>query len=540
MSINNKLKSIAAGLATLLVLGSCEKKVLDLQPYNSFSDVSAFSDPNKVNLAVNGVYDGAQSGFYAGGAVRGYPFGAASIQQADMRGEDMRNTALFFQITHEGTYNPVTANNDFMFQTLYSMINRANLVIDGVNDAVSKSIISADAGNIFLAECRFLRAMAHHELVLNWSRPFADGNGSQIGIIYRETGINSEEKANVARELKRADFPVSLVYTKILADLDYAETNLPATNVTVPGTSIALPRTYRATRAAAIALKMRVRMHMGDWAAVITEGNKLVSASAPFTSPIGGWALTPAVDGPFANNTSTESIFSIRNDATDNAGANGALGNMLGNPALGARGLVEISPVIWSNPQWLCSDLRRGTSLVNASGSGNARYTNKYRDITNSSDGAPIIRYAEVLLMLAEAEARVATGVSTRGLNLLNAIRNRAVTTAADQFTASSFADKNALISAILFERRIEFLAEGKRWGDLHRLARDPNFAPIAGGGIPSKIQSGAAQAAWFNCAGATFPRTIVAIPYTDNRFLWPVSLLEIQQNPNFTQNPGY
>jgi hypothetical protein len=382
--------------------------------------------------------------------------------------------------------------------------------------------------------------MAHHELVINWSRPFLDGNGSQIGIIYRETGINSEEKANVARELKRADFPVSLVYTKILADLDYAETNLPATNITVPGTAIALPRTYRATRAAAIALKMRVRMHMGDWAAVVTEGNKLVPAAAPFTSPIGGWSLTPAPDGAFANNTSTESIFSIRNDAVDNAGANGALANMAGNPAQGARGLIEVSPVLWSNPQWICSDLRRGTAFVTASPTGNARYTNKYRDITNRSDAAPMIRYAEVLLMLAEAEARRATGVSSRALALLNAVRNRSVTTPADQFTDASFADKNALTSAILFERRIEFLAEGKRWGDLHRLARDPNFAPIPGGGIPSKIQSGAAQAAWFNCAGATFPRTIVAIPYTDNRFLWPVSLLEIQQNPNFTQNPGY
>jgi hypothetical protein len=114
------------------------------------------------------------------------------------------------------------------------------------------------------------------------------------------------------------------------------------------------------------------------------------------------------------------------------------------------------------------------------------------------------------------------------------------VTNPAEQFTSASFGERDPLISAILFERRIEFLAEGKRWGDLHRLARDPNFAPIAGGGIPSKVQTGAGQVAWFNCAGATFPRTVVAVPYSDHRFLWPVSLLEIQQNPNFNQNPGY
>jgi hypothetical protein len=80
-------RSLAIFAVLLTLLSGCQKKVLELQPYSSFSDASAFADAAKVNLAVNGVYDAAQSGFYAGGAVRGYPFGAASIQQGDMRGE---------------------------------------------------------------------------------------------------------------------------------------------------------------------------------------------------------------------------------------------------------------------------------------------------------------------------------------------------------------------------------------------------------------------------------------------------------------------
>ena len=215
---------------------------------------------------------------------------------------------------------------------------------------------------------------------------------------------------------------------------------------------------------------------------------------------------------------------------------------MLGDPALGARGLVRVSPIIWSDPAWLCDDLRR-TALYRTSGSPvNAVFTVKYRDYTNSSDPAPMIRYAEVILMLAEAEARNAAGtsVSARGLALLNAIRNRAVTNVADQFTAASFADKNALIAAILFERRVEFLAEGKRWGDISRLANDANFAPIAGGGVPSKVGSGGATSAMFNCAGATFTRSVPALAYSNFRFLWPVPLSEIQQNANYDQNPGY
>lgn len=524
-----KYKTLAVVLFVLLGLTSC-KKVLDLQPYSSFSDASAFLDADKINLAVSGVYDAAQSGFYLGGAVRGYPFGAANIEQGDMRGEDMANNALFYQITYEATYNNVTANNDFQFQTLYALINKANLTIEGVTDAVSKNIISAATGNVFIAECRFLRAMAHHELVINFARPYLDGNGSQTGIIYREFGINSEAKAEEARALKRSDFPVSLVYTKILEDLDYAETNLPATSTI---------KTYRASKAAAIALKMRVKLHKGDWAGVIAEGNKLVPASAPYTSLIGGWQLTATPDGPFANNTSNESIFSIKNDATDNGSVNGAMAAMYGDPAINGRGLVRISPIIWSDPRWVCNDLRRGSTMARAYS--NAVFTNKYRDIATRSDAAPQIRYAEVLLTLAEAEARNASGVSTRALDLLNAVRNRSVTAPADQFTIANFATKNSLISAILFERRIEFLAEGKRWADIHRLAKDPDFAPVPGGGIPSKVGTGATNAAWFNCAGGvTITRAVPEIPYSSFRFVWPISLVEIQQNPNYTQNPGY
>lgn len=530
-----KLAGALALLSGALLMTGCEKEVLDLQPYSTFSDVSAFSSKDRVVLAVNGAYDAAQSGFYAGGQVRGYPFGAANIEQGDMRGEDMLNNALFYQITYEATQGNVTANNDFMFQTLYALVNKANLTIEGIQDAASKNIITAQEAAAFEGEMRFLRAMAYHELLLHVARPYADGNGNKPGVLYYDFGINSETTVEKARALKRADFTVAKNYASILADLDYAETNLP---------EVGAVKTYRASKAAAIALKMRVKLHMQDWNGVIAEGNKLVPATAPFVSPIGGWKLTPAPEGPFANNQSDESIFSIKNDANDNAGVNGAMGSMYTNPALGGRGLVRISPIIWSDPRWECSDLRRtqlAIAATNTAGATTAVYSNKYRDITNRADAAPQIRYAEVLLTLAEAEARVAAGVSPRAVELLNAVRNRAVTNPLLQYNIASFVSKNALIEAILFERRVELLGEGKRWGDIHRLAVDPNFAPIPGGGIPAKVGTGAATSSMFNCAGvASIPKSVAAIPYEDNRFLWPIPLAELNQNPNFTQNPGY
>ena len=125
--------SLYIGL-TFAIMGTACKKTLQVLPYGSFTDATAYTSPSRVEAAINGVYDAAQSGFYAGGAVRGYPFGAANIEQGEMRGEDMINDQLFYQVTYEATYNPTTANQEFMFNTLYNLINKANLAIEGVND----------------------------------------------------------------------------------------------------------------------------------------------------------------------------------------------------------------------------------------------------------------------------------------------------------------------------------------------------------------------------------------------------------------------
>jgi starch-binding outer membrane protein, SusD/RagB family len=529
-----KIQSYLWLLSTTAIVSASCKKTLDKQSFTQVPDVTAYSNPTKVLQSLNGVYDAAQSGFYAGNVVRGYPFGAASIEQGDMRGEDMLNQATFYQITYEAAYANNTGNNDFMFQTLYSLINKANLTLVGISGAGNSNVIPAAKSLQYQAECRLLRAMAHHELVLNFARPYADGNGSKAGIIYRDfaiTGSNTDSAAAI----KRSAFTVADNYAKILADLDFAETNLTA----APDVA-----TYRASKAVAIALKMRVKMHMGDWAGVITEGNKIVSGTYPnFSSPVNGYKLTAAADGAFTSNTSTESMFSMKNDATDNPGVNGGLAQMHGDPALGGRGLVRVSPIIWSDPAWLCNDLRRTALYRTAGATVNAVYTVKYKDYTNLSDGAPLIRYSEVLLMLAEAQGRQSATVSTTAISLLNAVHVRAFAAAdqlANTYTVASFATPVDLVKAILKERRIEFLAEGKRWGDISRLSLDASYAPVAGGGIPAKVGSGAATASMFNCAGATIAKAVAAIPYSDNRFIWPISLSEIQQNPNYEQNPGY
>ena len=523
--LKNTRKYIGVALIGMASLASC-KKTLEVLPYTSFSDATAFTSTDRVEAAMNGVYDAAQSGFYAGGAVRGYPFGAASTTQGDMRGEDMQNDALFYQITYEATYNSVSANQQFMFETLYAMINKANLVIEGVAEAVANGVITEEKGNQYRGEARFLRALAHHELVIHFARPFSDGNGNKQGIIYREIGINSPAEADEAKAQTRST--VAENYTKILADLDFAEANLPDV----------IQKTFRASKGAAIALKTRVKLHMQDWQGVITEGNKLVPAAAPFVSTIGSYKLMPNPADPFLQPTTDESIFSIRNASADNAGVNGALPNMLGNPADGGRALVQVSPIIYNLPEWKCDDKRRTTLLQPYVTTTRTSYlSNKYKDAKTSTDPTPLIRYAEVILNVAEAEAR--TGNTVRAVALLNAVRNRALANTADQFTTASFASQEALVKAILIERRIEFLGEGRRWADIHRLAPDPVYGT---GGIPAKVGTGAATTAMYSCGAGntTYTTAVAAIPYSDYRFVWPIPLSETQQNPNFEQNPNY
>jgi hypothetical protein len=81
----------------------------------------------------------------------------------------------------------------------------------------------------------------------------------------------------------------------------------------------ALLNTTRAHKNSAIALKTRVLLAKADYAGVITEANKIVSAAAPFRATARvAHALQADVSAVFkAPYTTTESIFSFPMDATN-------------------------------------------------------------------------------------------------------------------------------------------------------------------------------------------------------------------------------
>ena len=535
-----KINSILL-ICGIAFFASCEQNTIEPNPVDRFTEITAFDTPEHCELAVIGTYSTAQSGVYPASPTssRGYPFGAASIIQSDMRGEDMMNVEQFFQITYESIYNaaPSSANNDAMWQNSFSVICNANIVIDGITQAGESNVISATKADEYIAENKFLRALTYHNLLIHFARPFADVGNNRYGLPYYDYPLNMQK--NIDRALDHGRDNLDVCYTKMIEDLDDAESKLPAVH---PVNHIS-----RATKGAAIALKTRILLHKGDWAGVKREAAKLVNAQ--FASPIGSYELTADPITPFDSyDDNSESIFSVENGSMRNSSTNGSLNTMFTVASRGARGLVAVSPIGYNNPFWIANDKRR--DMLELDAKGELYYTQKYvKDLAARSAYAPIIRYAEVLLNYAEAIIR-GGGAVADALPYLNAVRNRSLKdVAADAYVAGDFADTKELMNALLGERRIEFLAEGRRWEDIHRLLLDTDYTT---GGIPAKAHVTNTRALIqatppvpvYVIGGATpaAALTLAAIPYSDRRCVWPIPESSTTRNPKLKsqQNAGW
>ncbi|MBS7232386.1 RagB/SusD family nutrient uptake outer membrane protein [Flavobacterium psychroterrae] len=531
--MKNIIKTILLSVVVLGMSSCTEEKILDLKPVNNILSPDAFTTPTLIATYMNGVYNAAAIGQYNAAPTspnggRGYVWGAAFVEQGETRGEDVVNMATFYELTYKATYDPTTPNNVYYWVDGYRLINRCNIMIEGTTEAAAKGVITQAVANDYIGQAKFLRAITHLELLTYFARPYNYTAGAtHPGIPYREVGVNTSEE--IATESAKPRNTVGEVYAKVLADLNSAETLI----TTGSSTAFASRVVGRASKWAAIAFKTRLYLQKRDWANVIFEGNKLT----------GAFALTADPYAPFQNTTSvvpsnSESIFSIQHSATANPGVNASLPSVLKN-----RALVCISPILWRDKEWLADDKRRedGKFIYTAAG---IKYTNKYTDITNQTDAAPVVRYAEVVLNMAEAQARLSN--PTTALTLLNSVRNRSLANPiatptnpiGQAYTAASFTTDAALVAAILKERRIEFLQEGRRWTDIHRLQGDP-IVSVAIDGIPAKYASATpAVAAYVLTNSFVVTTSIAAIKGDDYKFLWPIPQIELNTNPGLGQNP--
>jgi hypothetical protein len=252
---------------------------------------------------------------------------------------------------------------------------------------------------------------------------------------------------------------------------------------------------------------------MGRYADVIREANKIVPATAPFQASTGvPHALASSITAVFAPpQETTESILSFPFTPQDPPGTQNQLAFYFLPTALGGNGEYSLNATgILASTDWPATDVRRTALTAQA---GNQRFLTKFPTAATFTDKAPVIRYAEVLLSLAEARARTVGAADPQALALLNAVRGRSNPGAAGQpspaaYTAASFTSTFTIVDAILQERRIEFLGEGLRNIDLMRLN-----ATIPGKG------------------------TVAAVAPTQPNYIWPIPQLELANNRLMTRN---
>lgn len=480
-SLFSKYKIFIAAFS-LLTINSCNKSLLDPIPRTSVPDQLAFSTPERILQQINGMYVGVKDGRFLGG--RGLTYN-------DVRTEEWlnvtTNAVTAFQ-TWNHTLSSTTEEVKNFWSFGYTAINRINVVLKGIAD--NPAVLPQTVSVRYQAEGRFLRAVSYFYLVtLYGRRPYTADNGASPGLPLRLDAMKSIDDVNANSNLARST--VAEVYNQILSDLNFAESNLPLSYGAANDTNI-----VRAHRNAAIAFKTRVYLNMGKYAEVITEANKIVSQAAPFQAASGRLhRLEPNFVSLFRTPyTSNESILSFPMTNTSGPGTQNGL-------ALYQNTEYELNPAgILGDVNWMANDARK--SLVVTSG-GKKRYSKFNSDNDNY---VPVIRYAEVLLNLAEALVQTGSAVDARAVSLLNAVRQRS--DASVSFIPANFSNNAALLAAILTERRMEFLGEGLRSMDILR----------QGIAIPAK-------------------GTVAAVPPTSKAYVWPISQDELLYNKLMTTN---
>lgn len=473
---------------------SCQKDLLspESQTAVATNDDAQFTTALRIEQQVRGIYSALKAGNM---------YGARYIIYNEVRADNWLNQNTN-SVTATQTWNHSLGNGaqevTGLWDSGYTIINRCNLFIEGMGRTGTAVVGAATAAN-YIAEAKFVRAVAYYNLLQLYARPYWDGNGAKPGVPLRLTGNSVAGNYDIARST------VAQVYTQVLKDLNEAETGLPLTYLTTAATPVADPlkNTTRAHRNTAIAFKTRVYLSMRDYANVITEANKIVSTAAPFTATTGvAHALAPVYTDLFKTPfTASESILSMPFVLSQDAGANQSTPGSY----FWTVKLYSLNPAgIIGNAGWKTTDTRRSL-IANTAG---LPYHSKYavNAVNGYADYIPVIRYAEVLLSLSEALTRSTNTVSQRAVDLLNAVRRRSDATTT--FTVAGFATPAALNDAILTERNIEFLGEGLRWPDLARLGLT----------IPAK--------------GA-----VEAIPETDRRYIWPISGVELLYNKQMVDN---
>lgn len=450
-----KLKYNLIAIALLGFSFSSCSDFLEQNPQTDLSENDFYKTADDILSAVNGAYSSLQEGDIYG---NWYVFGEIPSDNTRNQLSGSVTTQNEFDQFYIDTQNSMIAN---FWKAAYKVINRTNTIlgrIDGIE-------INTELANRYKLECKFIRALMYFNLV----RVYGD-----VPLVLKEISIS--ESYDILRE------PKENVYNQIIADLKEAQ-DLPV--------SYSTAEDGRATQGAAKALLANVYMTLHKYAEaetilaeIINSGRYSLLDNTPGSLNIDGYknVFSPV------NHNSKEGIFEIQflkggygegsnyanNFAPENSGTNVvAVGGTGGNniPEMDIYNAYEEGDLRRDFSMSLgYYDNRKNNEWVES------RYVCKFMDVpyqnNDASNNYPVIRYADVILMYAEALNQ--NGKTAEACKYLNMTRRRGFgyqtteTSPVDLQTT----DKAQFALMVEQERRVELAFENHRWFDLIRTGR--------------------------------------------------------------------
>jgi hypothetical protein len=442
------MKRIIIILAVILSITSC-KKFLDEKPTNLLLTDGAIQNTNDLKTVLMGAYDGFQSGNVYGGNYN--MFGDLFADDTEVIEEHLSAFG-----TSEIYNRATTTQIGFLrgaWADGYSTINRANIVIDVVdNNLISDNDFETEKDNL-KGQALFLRAITYFQMLHYWSKPYDvdnQGGNSQLGIPYRIVPIFSKDD-----ELDMARNTVEEVYENVINDLK--EARLLIKNVR---------DNNFASQMAATAFLARVYFFKGDYANASIEANNVINSSN-FKLTSKDEIIKMYTTSERLDNDTIEIIFQLINTSSDQS--NSLSGYYQSNYSSCILHCSDDLRQIF-NPLGTQDARRKSFISYNSFTTPPTITVKKWNQTSTTASNIPIIRLAEMHLIRAEANF-LSGGSQTDAEASYKAIRERAIGSAnytseggTPAWTAEDFLVK------IRDERRRELCFEGDRYLNLRRL----------------------------------------------------------------------
>ena len=501
-------KIIAIYIITLcFVTTSCNEEFLDTTDPTRVGSDLFYKDLTQMQQALNGIY----------GQLQGITNTAYLFQEFNSDNTTLdfspvdRGGAVGWESLEFSTVNSGTGDISGMWNAYYSSLYNINFALEKL---AASTTLDATAKGEVEGQLKFLRAFYYFDLV----RYFGDV------VLVTSTLKIPEEAFDLVRS------PAADVYAQIITDLTEAAAALPQ----------AYPAAKKgsATKGAALSLLGKVYLTRKEYANAESTLRQVLLL---------GYALNANYADNFdptkTKKNGIESIFEVQYQGDDDLGEQSnfmyvfaprlSAGAVTGFPTtVGGGRNIPTNDII---DDYEAGDLRKDISLQEG-------YTNdkgvfvpipfisKYRHahsiVNRTNDNWPVLRYSDVLLMLAEAINEQA-GPTSEAYDLLNAVRDRA------DLDPLSGLNKDTFRDAVLHERRIELAFENHRWFDLKRTKTPAELAAFMNA-------YGAAEKASPTVDRGGISFNALDYVYQDHEYLFPIPASQILINEKLTQNTGY